>query len=298
MPLLLLLRSSRSRLSFRRWVITLILTTEGDDLPRLSQKSDFVFAFFWLPLKMNEVKMNFFASLRHAANRVGFDFCRVSRSRMGRVLAVDMHILSPDGGLIFDVGANTGRAARLFSGIFPGSPIWSFEPGAEAFKELSDAEDLRHVKKFNMALSDSDGSATLHIFYGSQLNSLLPHEAAGQRHDPELIPQGTTQVQTMRLDTFCERQHVSKIEILKLDTQGFELHVLRGAERLLRSGAINLIYLEVHFVPVYQGQPAIADIFRVMSQFGFGLIGYYDASRNSDGSIKCCDFLFKRNSNL
>lgn len=238
--------------------------------------------------------MNLFESLRHAVNQLGFDVCRVGASRMGRVLEVDFHILSPKDGLIFDVGANTGRAARLFSRIFPGRPICSFEPGLEAFQELTAASDLPHVKKFNLALSDTDGDATLNLFQGSQLNSLLPQAAAGERHDRELIPKGTTSIKTMRLDTFCEQQGISKIEILKLDTQGFELHVLRGAERLLSSGAIKLIYLEIHFVPLYQGQPTASDIFNVIDKFGYGLVGYYDASRNPDGSIKCCDLLFTK----
>lgn len=142
-------------------------------------------------------------------------------------------------------------------------------------------------------MSDTDGNATFHMFHGSQLNSLLPHEVNGQRHDPELIPKETKQVPTIRLDTFCQQNSVSNIDLLKLDTQGFELHILRGAERLLKSKSIRLIYLEVHFVPLYEGQPAAADIFNEMTKFGFGLVGYYDASRNPDGTIKCCDFLFK-----
>jgi FkbM family methyltransferase len=238
--------------------------------------------------------MNFFESVRHAANRIGLDICRIGPSRMGRVLAADLHTLLPAGGVIFDVGANTGRAARLFSAIFPGRIIWSFEPGAEAFQELSAAADLPHVKKFNLAFSDMDGSATLNIFQGSQLNSLLPPEAVGERHDHELIPKGTKQIQTARLDTFCEQQNISQIEILKIDTQGFELHVLRGAEHLLASGAIKLIYLEIHLVPIYQGQPTVPDVFGLMDKFGYGFVSYYDASRNPDGSVKCCDLLFVR----
>jgi FkbM family methyltransferase len=238
--------------------------------------------------------MNLFESLRRAAHRLGFDVCRVGASRLGRVLAVDLHTLSPAGGLILDVGANTGRAARLFSAIFPGRIIWSFEPGAEAFQKLSAATDLPQVKKFNLALSDTDGSATLNIFQGSQLNSLLPPEPVGERYDHELVVKGTKQIQTARLDTFCEQQNISQIEILKIDTQGFELHVLRGAERLLASGAVKLIYLEVHLVPIYQGQPTVPEVFGLMDKFGYGFVGYYDASRNPDGSVKCCDLLFVR----
>jgi FkbM family methyltransferase len=237
--------------------------------------------------------MNLYQSLRHAVNRFGWDICRIGPSRLGRVLEVDLHVLSPDDGLIFDVGANTGRAARFFSKVFPGRPVWSFEPGKQAFQELSQAGDLSHVKKFNLALSDVDGNATLNVFRGSQLNSLLAHEPAAEQHDPDLILEGTDRIQTIRLDTFCTQQQVSRIEVLKLDTQGYELHVLHGAERLLRSGAINLIYLEVHFTPLYQGQPATADIFNLMKQFGYGLVGYYDATRSPDGTIRYCDFLFR-----
>src|SRR6202000_2895078 len=100
-------------------------------------------------------------------------------------------------------------------------------------------------------------------------NSLLPHEETGERYDQELIPKGIKQIQTLRLDTFCEQQNISKIAILKLDTQGFELHVLRGAERLLSSKAIKLIYLEIHFIPLYQGQPTAAGIFDLMDKFGY-----------------------------
>src|SRR5271156_4799140 len=108
--------------------------------------------------------MNFFESLRRTANRFGLDICRLGPARMGRVLEIDLHTLSPNDGLILDVGANTGRAARLFTRIFPGRIIWSFEPGTEAFQELSTAPDLQHVRKFNLALSDTNGRATLHVF--------------------------------------------------------------------------------------------------------------------------------------
>jgi FkbM family methyltransferase len=239
--------------------------------------------------------MNIFESIRNTANQFGFDVCRVGRARLGRLLARDLIALSPGDGLIFDVGANTGRAARFFSKVFPSRTIWSFEPGGDAFSQLSVASDLRQVKKFNLALSDREETATLHVFYGSQLNSLLPHEANAERYDIELVPEGTEPVQTTRLDTFCQQHQIPKIEILKIDTQGFELHVLRGAERLLNSGSIHLIFLEVNFVPLYQGQPAPSAIFDLLGKFGYGLIGLYDASREQNGCIKSCDFLFKLN---
>ncbi len=212
------------------------------------------------------------------------------------MLEVDLLELSQKDGLIFDIGANTGRAARWFSKAFPNRQIWSFEPGREAFDHLSAAPDLRHVRKFKLALSDKEETANLNLFHGSELNSLLPQTMAAERYNAVFIPTGIEQVQTVRLDTFCERHQISKIEILKVDTQGFELHVLRGAERLLSSGSVNLIHLELNLVPVYQGQPTFSDVFDgCLSKFGFGVVGFYDVGRDENGCIKNFDALFKLN---
>jgi FkbM family methyltransferase len=241
--------------------------------------------------------MNLFELLRRTANRAGIDICRVGHQRLGRLLDVDLVQLSPPDGPIFDVGANTGRAARWFSRVFPGRQIWSFEPGKKAFDLLATAPDLQHVKKFNLALSDQDGAALLNVFQGSDLNSLLPRGASAERYlDPESISQrGAEQVQTIRLDTFCRQQQVSRIALLKIDTQGFELHVLRGAEQLLNAGGVEVIQLEVNFSPLYQGQPTLSSLYDFISRFGFGLIGLYDVSRDRNGCLKWCDAVFKLN---
>jgi FkbM family methyltransferase len=196
--------------------------------------------------------MHLFETLRRVANGFGIDICRVGRQRLGRMLDVDMVALAPGKGIIFDVGANTGRAARGFTRVFPGWPIWSFEPGRDAFDALEAAADLHHVKKLKLALGDQDGVATLNVFRGSELNSLLRRDTNADNFiDPvSITPAGTEQVQTMRLDTFCEQQKLTRIAILKLDTQGYELPVLYGARRMLASGGIQLIQCEVTFAPL------------------------------------------------
>ncbi len=55
-------------------------------------------------------------------------------------------------------------------------------------------------------------------------------------------------------------QHV---DVLKLDVQGSELQVLKGASGMLAAGGISLIYAEVHLVEVYEGQPLLHDVTRV-----------------------------------
>jgi FkbM family methyltransferase len=241
--------------------------------------------------------MNVSEFIRRTANRLGFDVCRIGPARLGRNLSADLVALAPKNAVIFDVGANTGRAARHFSEIFPGNEIWSFEPGTEAFDKLSVSPELKHVKKFKIALSDQNGRGTLNIFGGSELNSLLPRESSADRYlDPASIAStGSESVSTVRLDTFCDQHRVPEIGLLKLDTQGFELHVLRGAERMLGAGKVKLIQLEINFSPLYKGQPQLSQICDFLIQCGFGLIGLYDSRRDAQGCIQWCDAVFKLN---
>jgi FkbM family methyltransferase len=241
--------------------------------------------------------MNIAEILRTTANRFGIDICRIGRERLGRNLAMDLAALSPQQGLIFDVGANTGRAARFFASAFPASQIWSFEPGQEAFAALASAGDLAKVRKFKIALSDQDGEATLNLFSGSELNSLLPRGNRAELHiDPaSFAPTGTEAVETVRLDTFCAQNQVPELGILKIDTQGFEMHVLRGAERMLKEGRVHVIQLEINFSPLYSGQPQFSEIFDCLTKFDYGLIALYDAQRAVNGCLKWCDAVFRLN---
>lgn len=75
----------------------------------------------------------------------------------------------------------------------------------------------------------------------------------------------TRDVRTVRLDDVIQEP----VHFLKLDVQGAELDVLRGAERLLRD--VLVIHSEVEFYPIYQGQPLFDSIFRFLRDRGFEL---------------------------
>jgi hypothetical protein len=74
----------------------------------------------------------------------------------------------------------------------------------------------------------------------------------------------TQKVETHRLD---EVVSADEIDLLKLDIQGAELDVLRGAERLLPTALV--IQTEVEFLPMYEGQPLFADIDSHLRARGF-----------------------------
>ena len=97
----------------------------------------------------------------------------MGRERLGRILPLDLDSLAKGPEIIFDVGANTGRAARFYLKHFPRATVYSFEPFQPSFDALRADVRLASVKAFNLALGSKSKEAILHSFKGSELNSLL-----------------------------------------------------------------------------------------------------------------------------
>src|SRR5271165_3056273 len=151
--------------------------------------------------------MSLYESLRIGVNRLGFDICRVGRERLGRILSLDLDTLAKDPEIIFDVGANTGRAARFFIKHFPRANVYSFEPFAQSFDELRADMRLTSVKAFNVALGSKSEEAILHSFKGSDLNSLLALDSKASTflESDALEPRQKVSVHVTTLDDFCEQ---------------------------------------------------------------------------------------------
>lgn len=238
--------------------------------------------------------MNILKNMRKALNIFGYDFCKVGKKRLGRNLDIDLKAIINPHGNIFDVGANTGRAARHLRSLFPLSVIWSFEPTRESYEILRNEMSSSKNKVYNFALGSNDGTALLHKFHGSELNSLLAKASNSDLFiDPVSIREaGLEDVFVKTIDSVAQENAILQISLLKIDTQGYELEVLKGAANLLSNKDIKAIFLEVNFISLYQDQPSFGEILDYLSKFGYGLIGLYDCNRNQNGCIKWCDALF------
>jgi hypothetical protein len=83
-------------------------------------------------------------------------------------------------------------------------------------------------------------------------------------------------VDVMTLDSFLAGQGIERVDILKSDTQGYELEILKGAENALRNNRIGLIYLELIFSPMYEGLPPLHEIFRHLAERNFSIVSIYE----------------------
>ena len=151
---------------------------------------------------------------------------------------------SPKKGLVvFDVGANIGSYTNLLFDIFDDSThIHSFEPSPTAYQELqAKASSMTNVRTYNFGFSDATSEVKLYTNdAGSVLGSLYPRNVS--HHGAEFEQHETVSMRT--IDDFCADNHISHIDLLKLDVEGHELKVLAGAKGMLGSGAIDVIQFE------------------------------------------------------
>lgn len=148
-------------------------------------------------------------------------------------------------GMLFDVGANHGSYTRFLRRLSPGSRIHAFEPHPKTFAVLEQRVAGPLVTLVNMAVSDSSGTMQLHDFAeadGSTQASLA--QASVGLFDPNTV---SHTVEATTIDAYMAQAGIDTIDLLKIDTEGFDINVLRGAKSALGRGAIKAIQFE--FIP-------------------------------------------------
>jgi FkbM family methyltransferase len=142
------------------------------------------------------------------------------------------------------VGANIGNYTLSLLETYPGAEIHAFEPHPGNFSTLKSNISPSNAKLYNLAVGETKGKLTLYDRAdrenGSSHASL--HEAVISEIHKQDILEVAVSVET--LDDFCERENLSEIDFIKIDTEGNELAVLHGAKKLIESKKIRCIHFE------------------------------------------------------
>jgi FkbM family methyltransferase len=197
--------------------------------------------------------------------------------------------------IIFDIGASIGQTASQYRTCFPRAKINCFEPIDVSLNQLKErfSNDSK-TQCFQIALTCSEGEKTFYLNKGPETSSLLPSTQESSKWAAADLMENvrSLSVPTTTLDAFCQKAGINKIDILKMDTQGAELSILKGAANLLSTEKIGIIYSEVLFVPLYEGQASFHDIGSFLSPYGYRLFDLFHHRYSSTGQIKWADALF------
>lgn len=198
--------------------------------------------------------------------------------------------------LILDVGANTGQFAREMRARFPQAHIVSFEPLPEPFAELERwARSDGNATAFNLGLGEVDATLPFYRHIGhSSSSSLLPTHASGVATFPQMSRAELTEVPVRRLDeVLAEVGRTAGPEtLLKLDVQGFEAQVMRGAANTLNQ--VAALITEVNIDPLFVGQAEFCSLCELAYAAGLRYAGNYAQHPAPDGHMIFLDAAFIR----
>lgn len=179
--------------------------------------------------------------------------------------------------VIFDVGANIGQTVDFYRNVYPNSSIYSFEPIPKTFEQLQKhCSGKKDVACFNIAFGEAKNSMNIKVVKDptSVLNSLSNDFQDSLEQKPDSYDTVTIHVET--LDDFVAANKIDRIDLLKIDTEGYEVSVLKGAEKLLESGKVSAIICEAGFMRSNTRNTYFGNINDILEKHGYALFGVYE----------------------
>lgn len=175
--------------------------------------------------------------------------------------------------VIFDVGANAGQSTEEFLKWFPESRIYCFEPVSSTFARLqATVTPFSNVECFQMAMGAAQGVGQMPL-QGSPLMYTL-------KHIPEEPPIAEdTPIEDVKIETiahFCQGAGIERISLLKIDTEGYDLEVLRGAANMLDEGSIDMLEVEAGMHPMNPRHVPLEELKKYFESKKYFLFGFYE----------------------
>lgn len=189
-------------------------------------------------------------TLKRLANSFGFQVTKSKDSYFKRLFQQEKF------DVVVDVGANAGQFSSFIRSNGYSGHIIAFEPLGNL---RSSIEGVGNITVHSVALGSDNSEREIKVFASSDFSSFYD---IGQRYKvnhggaPEVISKEIVPV--ARLDDFEIKENSI---LLKLDTQGSEADVLRGAEQTLKR--VNVLVLEMPFLQMYQGGCTVSELFEI-----------------------------------
>ena len=227
--------------------------------------------------------------IRKLSRKIGYDLIPLPTEKLGIDPYLDMKKFVDDNhSIFFDVGGNYGQTIDEFRSVFKNCEIHSFEPSPAVFEVLKKkTSTIPNLKVWNYGIGSTSKRLYLNENSHRNMSSFLEmgKDCWGSIEQKVSVPMNT-------IDNFCEENKIKKIDILKVDTQGFELEVFKGAKKCMQENRIGLLYFEVTFMDMYKELPTFGELYDFATNNGFELVTIYPI-KYSNKKAGWTDMLFK-----
>lgn len=173
---------------------------------------------------------------------------------------------------IFDVGANIGESENYFSKHFNQANIFCFEPVKNSFDNLNANLKGKNTKTFNFGFGEVESTLEIEVYKNPSLSSFNSFNTPifqNQEKSIELI-----EIKT--LSNFCKLNNIDNIDILKIDTEGYDLKVLKGAIELLKNNKVSIIQVEASMNHENTFHVYFTEFVNFLSNFNFEIFAIHD----------------------
>jgi len=207
-----------------------------------------------------------------------------SSSSAGSVHPIEKFLRSPwmqQSGICFavDVGANEGQFARMFRASFPDAFIVSFEPIEECFQQLvNNFKDDSRFDCYKVGVGEKKEIITFYKTNFSPASSFLKMKKETASAFAIESDCGQEKMQVDTLDNLLLSFDVPSRSFLKIDTQGFEMKILRGAKNLL--DRFDFVLLELSLCQLYEEEPLFDDVYQFMIEKKFVVKAFLDVLKD------------------
>lgn len=176
---------------------------------------------------------------------------------------------------IIDVGANVGQSALYFRNWFPKAQIHCIEPIDASFLELKSKIKELKISCYNVGLGSEEKKVLFKVLKkepNSVQNSIQEPGIDNIKNDNFYLEEKVL----LPLDTFLEVNEISQIDYLKIDTEGYDLEVLKGASATLKNQRVKFIQVEASMNPYNKDHVSFFEMIDYLKNYNYHLFGLYE----------------------
>lgn len=170
-----------------------------------------------------------------------------------------------DNPIVFDVGANTGKYALTVKDITSNANIYAFEPHPINYKELEIIGNKHGINTYNLGLGEKLGVLKLYDYVikdGSPRASIY-EEVIKHMYGSDSI---SHEIQISTVDDFVSNHNINYINLLKIDVEGHELSVIKGARKSIENNIIEVIQFEFNYTNIIS-RTYLYDFFKLLPNY-------------------------------
>ncbi|HVI44175.1 MAG TPA: FkbM family methyltransferase [Chitinophaga sp.] len=194
---------------------------------------------------------------------------------------------------VLDVGANQGQFALAATHFYPNASIHAFEPVPETYAVLQrNTRRSSNIHTYNFALGSNTGTLEFYSNAYSHASSALEVSELQRKTLPFTANVQQIEVPVKRLDEWLQGIRVNAPLLLKLDVQGFEKEVLKGAANCM--DRVDYLLFETSFVAMYNGEPLFDEMHNYVKSLDFEFIAPVSFLQSDELQILQMDLLYRR----